>query len=100
VSSKNDRDTGKLWDNVRKTISLLVLKILQEVSTKIFEKWATTHRFSSRNNERDGLVAETVDVCFGRRELRKCWCRASDKPTTTSRASSCLYLDLELERLN
>ncbi|KAG2132528.1 hypothetical protein BD769DRAFT_1386321 [Suillus cothurnatus] len=75
LTYKNDRDTGKLWDYVRKTISLLVLKILQEVSTKIFE----TAQFSSRNNERDGLVAETVDVCFGRRELRKCWCRASDK---------------------
>jgi tRNA(Ile)-lysidine synthase TilS/MesJ len=56
-------DTGKLRDDVCRTILLPILENLQEISTKILE--TSQHRFTSRNNKRDGLVAKKVDVCFG-----------------------------------
>ncbi|KAG2039679.1 hypothetical protein BDR03DRAFT_194105 [Suillus americanus] len=63
LTYENVRGAGKLRYDVYKMISLLVLENLQEVSAKILN--IAQHRFTSRKNERDGLVAEMVDVCFG-----------------------------------
>jgi hypothetical protein len=60
-------DTVKLRDDICRKISLLVLENLQEITTKILE----TAQHS--NNERDGLVAETANVCFGVERLAQMW---------------------------
>lgn len=45
---------------------MLVLENLQEAFTKILVTARTTRsKFTPRKNERDRLVAETVDVRFG-----------------------------------